>query len=515
MDLAMSTVTPNAGRDSNDLIKMREIDEALRSGNSPRAMGLAKSGLDEALKSGDPAKVAESWLILSKVHGFLQNGAESLRSLESAVKALPGPEDAAALAAIRCRCLSALTVAHISSRQNAKARQFLDRAMVAAGLIPGNESILQQNLLKAPLSWLLIQSGDIAGAMALVKEALSSLPARPELHQPLAQMLALLVHCRALAGLESLLEPGDLPPGTPLPMVMEAVAVHTRRLFSPEDKKGPLEKPAVIRKVARWLAGWLERVAGKQTRLSPDCLMMLAEIEAATGDFSAMADALGRAAHLYNERSEMALMLGAERARVAALARAGESDKALALSGAIVDRIGADGDSGALAEVLAENGQVRLSAGDLEGAAASFRRVIELLAESPNPQLEAVARMSLGGMAARSGRREEAAVHLRAVTELLPESHQLHQIASQNLQGLAAQPARAAEPSQPRDNLAAMLKDNLPPELAGRMESLMKLASSLPKAPGSMDPATANALAEMEARTMQQLQGILGQFKDR
>jgi len=37
----------------------------------------------------------------------------------------------------------------------------------------------------------------------------------------------------------------------------------------------------------------------------------------------------------------------------------------------------------------------------------------------------------------------------------------------------------------------------------------------LPKAPGSMDPATASALAEMEARTMQQLQGILGQFKDR
>ena len=46
MGLAMSTVTPNAGRDSNDLFKMREIDEALRSGNSPRAMGLAKSGLD-------------------------------------------------------------------------------------------------------------------------------------------------------------------------------------------------------------------------------------------------------------------------------------------------------------------------------------------------------------------------------------------------------------------------------------------------------------------------------------
>jgi tetratricopeptide (TPR) repeat protein len=515
MGLAMSTVTPNAGRDSNDLFKMREIDEALRSGNSPRAMGLAKSGLDEALKSGEPAKVAEAWLLLSKVHGYLQNGAESLRSLESAVKALPGPEDSAALASIRCRCLSALTVAHISSRQNAKARQFLDRAMVAAGQIPGNESILQQNLLKAPLCWLLIQSGDFAGAMALVKEAISSLPARPELHQPLAQMLALLVHCRALAGAESLLEPSDVPAGAPLPIVMEAVAVHTRRLFSPEDKKGPLEKPEVIRKVARWLAGWLERVAGKQTRLSPDCLMMLAEIEAVSGDFSAMAEALGRAARLYNERSEMALMLGAERARVAAHARAGEMDKALALSGAIVDRLGAADDPGALAEVLAENGQVRLAHGDMAGASASFTRVIGLLSEVPNPQLEAVARLSLGVMAAKSGRREEAASHLGMVKQLVPESHQLHQIASQNLQGLMAQAARPPEVSRPREDLASMLKDNLPPELAGRMESLMKLASSLPKATGSMDPATANALAEMEARTMQHLQGILGQFKDR
>lgn len=499
-----------------DSHKLGEIDEALRAGNTPLAMDLAKAALEAAKASGAPDRVAVALIHLSHLHAFLQNHAEAHKALEAALGAIPGADDSPSHADVRCKCLGALGLSHIAARRYEKARQFIERGLAAAAAINGDDSRLQQSMLKAPLAWLMIQSGEAEAAIALVPGAISALTVIPELYQPIGQMLALLAHGRARLGIESLLEPSDIPSGLPLPVAMESIAVHVRRLATPEDGKGPLEKPEITLRMAQWLAGWLETVAGKRTRLTADCLMMLAEIEAGMGDFGAMAESLGRAARVYGERSEISLMLKAERARVGACARGGEMDGALGLSNALVERLRPHGDPAMLAEAVVENGHLRLALADEHGARAMFSEALTIIKDSPSAELESVARLALGVIAVRTGRKEEAFSQLTTVTTLIPESHDLHHIALENLKSLSAGPSGVppAAGDSPVGNLTAMLKDTLPPDLAGKMESLMKLASSLPGAsPRSGNSDIERSLAEFEARAMEGLHGVLGQLK--
>lgn len=495
---------------------LREIDKELRQGNTPAAMALANKAMEEAKAGTAPGKIAEAWLLFFHVHRFLQNHAEALRALEAGLASLPGPDDSLEFAKARLSCLGALGMTHISARRFEKAKPFLHRALAVAGVIPGEDAVLQKLVLTGPMAWLMMQSGEIEQARELATNSIKAWPNRPELYQALGRMLALLVHCRALSGQASLLEPADIPKGVPLPPMMEAVVQYIRVTASPEDGKGPLEKAEVLCRMARWAAGWLERVAGAQTRLTPDCLMMQAGFEAETEDFPAMAETLAKAARIYGERSERVLMLRAERARVTAFARAGELAKALAASDSLVATLRADGDDGATAECLVENGHIRIGLEDFSGADRSFSGALELLVESPNRELEGVAHLSLAMTGAKAGRRDDAERHLKAVTTLLPESHNLNRLASQNLKALTAAaeaPVPQPQPSR-RADMASLIKESLPPELAGRMESILKMAESLPKPSGNA-PRSENErmLADLEARAMQNLQGILGQFK--
>jgi hypothetical protein len=62
--------------------------------------------------------------------------------------------------------------------------------------------------------------------------------------------------------------------------------------------------------------------------------------------------------------------------------------------------------------------------------------------------------------------------------------------------------------------LGDMLKDILPGDMAKRLESLMEMAKQQRNRPGgAIDPEADRALREIEARTLQRLQGILGKGK--
>ena len=500
----------------NESSNFLEIEKALRAGNTPGAVSLANKALDEAKRSGNPGQIAEAWLQSSRLHRFLQNQGESIRSLEAGLASLPGPEDSPEFARQRLACLGSLGMSHVSARRYEKGRAFLARAIRVTDLLAGEEGQFQKLALSAPMAWLMLQSGEVEPARELASLLIANWPAKPELIPLLGRTLGVLAHCRARLGMSSLLEPSDIPPGIPLAAITEAVVAYIRVTASPEDGKGALEKPEILVAMARWASGWLERVAGGQSRLTPDSMMMLAEFEAQSGDFPAMAETLGKAAKIYGERSENAMMLRALRGRTNALARAGQQSKALEASNSVLEAARLNGEDGMVAECLVENGHIRIGLGDLEGARAVFSEAQRMVAESPNTELEAAVHLSLAVTEAKSGRKDGAERHLRTVTNLLPESHALSLLAVQNLKSLSApeEPPVSRAPSPRHGDMSALIKNSLPPELAGRMESILKMAESLPK-PGGAGNGTESdpMLAELEARAMQNLQGILGQFK--
>ena len=501
--------------ESTNPFHREKIEQALNAGNSPAALQLARQAIASAKETNDPEMVAAAHLQMARVQGFLGNNAESIKALEAAVASLPGADSDPAHATMRCRCLGSLGQTYIRLRRNDVARHAISRGLVAAGAIPGKDSDIHQALLAAPMAWLEIHSGECAKAAERLVVAISHFPHNAESWPIEAQLLALLAHSRSRAGQDRVLEPADVPAGMPQQLLAEVMAKHARHLLSPDDGKGAIEELATIHRLIHWVAGWLERVAGNQTRLTPDCLGMLAEVEGMKGDFGAMANALARAQAVYHERGETLLALQAARVRVGALAKVGNLKESLEESARVLDGAREQGNDKFITEVLLEQGQLRFRHGENSQAEASFREALEIATANGFDELVAMASMALGGIVARAGRTSEAGDLFRKVAQQFPAGHPLHQAAVQNLGELSQQAAAPAPPQMPEvGELGDMLKDILPGDMAKRLESLMEMAKQQRNRPGgAIDPEADRALREIEARTLQRLQGILGKGK--
>jgi len=510
----MADSEPNTQESTNPFHR-EKIEQALNSGNSPAALQLARQAIASAKETNDPEMIAAAHLQMARVQGFLGNNAEAIKALEAAAAALPGADNDPAHAAMRCRCLGSLGQTYIRLRRNDVARHTISRALVAAGAISSSDSAVHQALLAAPMAWLDIHAGDCKQAGERLVAAISHFPHNAESWPIEAQLLALLAHSRSRAGLDRVLEPVDVPAGMPQQLLAEVMAKHARHLLSPDDGKGAIEELATIHRLIHWVAGWLERVAGSQTRLTPDCLGMLAEVEGLKGDFGAMANALARAHAIYHERGEALLALQAARVRVGALAKAGNINESLAESMRVLDGAREQGNDKFTTEVLLEQGQLRFSHGEYALAEASFREAMEIANANGFDELAAMATMALAGILARAKRTSEAGDLFRKVAQQFPAGHPLHQAALQNLGELSHSAAAPASPQMPESGeLGEMLKDILPGDMAKRLESLMEMANQQRNRSGaSMDPEADRALREIEARTLQRLQGILGKGK--
>jgi hypothetical protein len=139
--------------------------------------------------------------------------------------------------------------------------------------------------------------------------------------------------------------------------------------------------------------------------------------------------------------------------------------------------------------------------------------------------LDLAAALSLGLVMAHSGRLAGAQPHFHRALERIPRDNQLHQVAQAHVEAHQRGVPCPCDPANQRrerqatpqteslfsTGYAEMMKQVLPEDLANKLEAVM---AKLPRAgsPG-MDPETARMLQEMEARTMQRLQGMMGMLK--
>ncbi|MCY2937327.1 MAG: tetratricopeptide repeat protein [Planctomycetota bacterium] len=501
---------------------LEEVEQLLKQGQRDKALLLVRQGLDQAIQGGVPALIAAAWMNLAQVHGALGDFPETAKSLEKALAALPGQDNDTADALARFRCLHGLGQVLIRLERKGKALEILDRALVAAGALPGDDSARQQAITTIPLAWLLLEKADTARAMPMLESAAITLRDSEDDRPNMAQILVLIGQARIREGEEHALLPQHVPAGFPLPMLAELLAAHVQQLA--QAGTAGKQDPRIGRDLARWTATWLDRVNPTPTRLNADMHGMVGALEGLCKRYDHQVEALEKAVRLYQKLGETTLAVKATRAKGMSLAEKGEAALAEAAFRSALAQSRELEDPQLVCEMALNLAQSLFSRGNQTEAETLLREGITAADQVENADLGAMGAVSLGLLLAHSGRMAEAGPFFTRAAGHIDPSSKIHQVAQMHLecfqqgkpcpcsapQGQGA-PSQGAAPMTNQTNAAFtdMVKQILPKELASKLEAVMSRVPNQGGA-GGMDPESARMLQELEARTMQRLQGMMG-----
>jgi tetratricopeptide (TPR) repeat protein len=242
-------------------------------------------------------------------------------------------------------------------------------------------------------------------------------------------------------------------------------------------------------------------------------------------------EALEKAEKLYRLQGQNALAVRASRARAMVLAEKGDTAGAEKLLRSVVAEAREAGEDELFSESAQGLAQVLHSGGNLAECERWLDEAVRAADRVENLDLAAMGSLSIGIVLAHSGRMAAAQPHFQRALARIPADSPLHQVAKTHVEAHtrgvpcpcdpAAQAARG--PARPEAGAAAggeslfspayadMLKQMLPEDLANKLQSVMSKLQQPDAA--NMDPETARMIRDMEARTMQRLQGMMGMFK--
>lgn len=495
---------------------LEEVGRLLQQGDRDQALQRVRDELESAQANGAADRVALAWSTLAQVHGALNDLPEAAKALERAVAAIPGGDEDPDLALPRFRCLHGLGQLLIRLDRKSRARETLERAWVVAGALPEKDSKHHQSFATIPLAWLLLDAGEVDRALPMVESACQTLSQNEQDQANLLQVLVLLAQARVQAKLEHALLPTHVPSWLPHPKLAESLANHTQQLahLATSGKMAPW----IPRDLARWSTEWMERVAGKKARLTADMVGMVGALEGLCERPDMQAKALEKAEALYRDISEPAMALKARRARALVLLAGNQSDQARKLLREALEEAAQLRDPELVSELAQGLAQVHYALGEIQETESLLRQGLAQADLVENHDLASTAALSLGLLLAHSGRMGETTKLFERAEARLDKNNPLHQLAVVHLdcarkeipcpcQTTGQQVRQPAPPVNPA--FAEMLKEVMPPELAQKLEGL--LSKNLGD---GVDPETAAKLAEMEARTLQRLQGMMGMLKE-
>ena len=277
--------------------QLEQIVAMLRQGDKDGAVRVARSHVEEALATGEADRATLAWANLAQTCAAVEDLPEAAKALEKAVAAIPGADDSPALALPRFRCLLGLGQLLLRLERKGRSREALERALVAAAAVGGEQLPRNRAMVAIPLGWLLLDAGEVDRAMALLTEARTALADGEPDFPNLVQALVLVGQGRVRQGEEHALLPDMVPPGMPMPALAQGFAAHLQQLTE-RAGAGKLD-PKIPRDLARWVAEWLGRVAGKEARLTADTIGLLAALEGMCGRKDHQVEALEKAEKLY------------------------------------------------------------------------------------------------------------------------------------------------------------------------------------------------------------------------
>ena len=510
--------------------QLEQISALLRQGDRDGAMRLARSNVEEALGSGQSDRITLAWANLAQTCAAAEDLPEAAKALEKAVAAIPGTDDSPELALPRYRCLLGLGQVLLRLDRKGRAREALERALVAVGALGGEQQGRNRAMVGIPLAWLLLEGGEVNRAMPLLDEARAALTEGEPDYPNLVQALVLTGQGRVRQGEEHALLPAMVPAGLPMPALAQGFAAHLQQLT--EMAGGGKLDPRIPRDLARWVAEWLARVAGREARLTADTNGLLAALEGMCGRKDHQIEALEKAEKLYRLQGLGTIAARASRARAMVLAEKGDTAGAEKLLRAVVAEARDAGEDELFSESAQGLAQVLHAGGNSAECERWLDEAVRAADRVENLDLAAMGSLSMGIVLAHSGRMAAAQPHFQRALARIPADSPLHQVAKTHVEAHnrgvpcpcdpAAQAARG--PARPASvgagnggeslfspAYADMLKQMLPEDLANKLQSVMSKLQQ----PGesAMDPETARMIRDMEARTMQRLQGMMGMFK--
>ncbi len=516
--------------DTNQNPHLERIAGMLRQGDKDGAVRTARSHVEEAVAAGEADRITLAWANLAQTCAAVEDLPEAAKALEKAVAAIPGADDSPELALPRFRCLLGLGQLLLKLDRKGRSREALERALVAAGAVGGDQLERNRAMVAIPLGWLLLDAGEVDRAQSLLAAAREALGAGETDHPNLVQALVLLAQGRVRQGEEHALLPDMVPAGFPMPALAQGFAAHLQQLTELAGT-GKLD-PKIPRDLARWVAEWLARVAGNEARLTADTNGLLAALEGMCGRKDHQLDALEKAEKLYRLQGQNTIAVRAARARAMVLAEKGDLPNAEKLLRAVTAEARETAEDELFSEAAQGLAQVLHAGGNQEECERLLDEAIRAADRVENLDLAAMGSLSLGVVLAHSGRMAAAQAHFQRALGRIPSDSPLHQVARVHLEAHAkgipcpCDPAAQAGPASARQAAARtgsggeslfspayadMLKQMLPADLADKLQSVM---SKLPQPDGAnMDPETARMLRDMEARTMQRLQGMMGMMK--
>lgn len=512
--------------DTNPNPHLEQIAGMLRQGEKDGAVRFARSHVEEALATGEADRITLAWANLAQTCAAVEDLPEAAKALEKAVAAIPGTDDAPALALPRFRCLLGLGQLLLRLERKGRSREALERSLVAAAAVGGDQLPRNRAMVAIPLGWLLLDAGEVDRALGLLMEARTALADGEPDFPNLVQALVLLGQGRVRQGEEHALLPDMVPSGMPMPALAQGFAAHLQQLTE-RAGAGKLD-PKIPRDLARWVAEWLARVAGKEARLTADTNGLLAALEGMCGRKDHQVEALEKAEKLYRLQGLNPIAARAARARAMVLAEKGDIAGAEGLLRTVAAEAREAGEDELFSEAAQGLAQVLHAGGKHGECERLLEESIQAADRVENLDLAAMGSLSLGVVLAHSDRMAQAQAHFRRALERIPAESQLHQVASVHMEAHAKGVPCPCDPSARAGKQAArqsaarpgggeslfspayadMLKQMLPEDLANKLQSVM---SKLPQPDESnMDPETARMIREMEARTMQRLQGMMG-----
>ncbi len=504
---------------------LEEIGSLLQQGQKDQALDLARSQIASAVASGEADRVALAWTNLAQVQGALGDLAEASKALEKAVLAIPGSDDSPELALPRFRCLLGLGQVLVRLERKGRARETLERALVAANALGGELLPRHQAMVAIPLGWLLLDAGDADRAIPTLEAASLTLCEGEQDHPNQVQALVLLANGRVRKGEEHALLPNQVPKDFPLPMLAQGLAAHIQQLAE-QASAGRLDAK-IPRDLAKWSSEWLSRVAGKESRITPDVFGLLAALEGMCNRHDHQVEALERAEKLYRQRGDKSFSARAARARAMILAEKGNLELAEPVLRASLAEARELDDADLISESAQALAQVLHVRGNQAECESLLTEAIAKADQVENLDMGAMAALSLGLVMAHTGRLAQAQPLFKKAIERIPRDSQLHQVAQVHItanqegrpcpcdpafqaQQQQAQ-ARAQMPTGQSSAYTEMMKQVLPEDLFKKLEAVMAKAPA-PGSPG-MDPETSRMLQELEGRTMKRLEGMMGMLK--